>query len=994
MGSREDVFNTVLAGVLDKTRRNWQAWGQPTGMLKSGLQPDIITQENGASPVILETEFHPASTLETDMRNKLNQTDTQGRDVTAVIGVKTPARFKPLNQTGIENELKQAVDLEYAILMPERFPAQDWLTGTAFDIARVAQALSMSNAKINDSVDVMESTIDAVAHLIDQSGSDTKAKIATLLYQVENMQTWKMAGLILTNAFIFQSRIAGDRGIQNFMELQVVGIVPLNGLIKSWNHILETNYYPIFQVAKNILEHISEEAAEQIIDKLVQTTSRIGRMGLLQSTDMYGSLIQRMISDRKALASFYTMSESAALLASIVTPPISADVYKNEKSMLSVRCADFACGAGTLLTSLYRNLIQNYEINGGNMEMIHDKMMEKCMYGADVLPSATHLTASSLANFFPKKLFEQTNVKVAWFGMKAKVCHLGSLNLILDKITFDKKGETIRGKGTDAYYNPDIPNDFFDVIVMNPPFTGNTREGGKEGYAMFKSLDTTKNMQKQMASISKKIFKDTCANGNAGYATNFMAIADKKLKPGGVMGLILPSTIHYGSSWSKVRDLLALRYEDTTMISIASPTNKSTAFSADTDMNEVMLIANKSDSNRLNKIKNAELRIVELNKDIKKVKNTKIKTRINIVDSQKMRKQQVEFLESIKKAKRGKFVSLYSRPNSALQASEFGKIITRQSDSLTLERHSSGGSVLTLGNQPFGTVLNCPMDTPWWFVGVFDPTLVQCAYALRNGSLKLPVGHTTFDIPMTLLGDNLGLSTRDIGDYVKTSSGKDGNPRSPFFITPLGGQVRATRYALWNNDNESQTSMLVKPDCMATEKKHATREHVDRVAGTATRVHINRLAWFTTQCLSVFYTEEKSLGGESLPNVIMAEKYEKAFAAWSNSTLGILCFWASSGRQQLGRNVYSRTSLQSMPVLDFAKLRSVQLDKLSKTFDTYKSEPLLAIKNMYKDDTRIAIDGAVSDVLGIGEPLDDLRIRLSMEPSINDGKADSELLKR
>ena len=240
--------------------------------------------------------------------------------------------------------------------MPKRFPMQGWLTGTAFDIARMAQTLSIPRAKVSASVDVVEATIDSVANLIEQGGSDTKTQIAGFLYQNKNMQTWKMASLILANAFIFQSRISGERGIKNFTELTVVGIIPLESLIQAWEHILKTNYYPIFQVAKDILECIREETAEEIIKELVKMTRYISRMGMVQAGDMYGSLIQRMISDRKTLASFYTLSESASLLTSIVAPPLNSDIYKNEKSMLAIRCADFACGTGTLLTSLYRNL--------------------------------------------------------------------------------------------------------------------------------------------------------------------------------------------------------------------------------------------------------------------------------------------------------------------------------------------------------------------------------------------------------------------------------------------------------------------------------------------------------------------------------------------------------------------------------------------------------------------------------------------------------------
>ena len=160
-------------------------------------------------------------------KKKLGQTSYNEQKVAAVIGVKAPSRLKRLNQTSMELELVNATDLEYAVLMPHRFPTEGWITGTPADIARIAQTLSVSKSDISQSVDIIESSVNYVANLIEQSGTDTKFNIAKFLQQKENVQTWKIAGLILANAFIFQSRIAGERGIKNFMQLRIVGIVPI-----------------------------------------------------------------------------------------------------------------------------------------------------------------------------------------------------------------------------------------------------------------------------------------------------------------------------------------------------------------------------------------------------------------------------------------------------------------------------------------------------------------------------------------------------------------------------------------------------------------------------------------------------------------------------------------------------------------------------------------------------------------------------------------------
>ena len=350
-----------------------------------------------------------------------------------------------------------------------------------------------------------------------------------------------------------------------------------------------------------------------------------------------------------------------------------------------------------------------------------------------------------------------------------------------------------------------------------------------------------------------------------------------------------------------------------------------------------------------------ENRIAELKKSLKKVQNARKKIRINVEEIKKYIKINTEQLDSIKQKNRGKFVSLYERPNSILSAIELGKIIKKQSDPVMLDKNTSGGVPMMLGNRPYGTILDCPVAQPWWFVCVFDSALLQCAYMLKHGKLNLIGSQSSYSIPMTELGDRLGLSTRDIGEYIKNSNGRTGNDRSPFFITPLPENIRAARYALWGNDNQDQTSILVEPDSMATEKKHAPSRLVINVDNTCTRLHINRLARFSSQSLIAFFTEEKSFGGESLPNVVIDEKYEKALAVWGNSTLGILCYWASSGKQHLGRGLHSRTSLQNLDMLDCTKLKHGQLNKLNKAFDKYKLEPLLKIKNMHKDENRKSI---------------------------------------
>ena len=956
MHTGEIELNVEMAEVLDGMRRRWHVKGQRVGrVFESKDQPDILVMEEGAKTVIIENEYVPAATLEEDVRKKTMETMTSGEKIESVIGVRVPNRLKKFTYQALRNKLKEANDLEYVIYNPSRFPQQGWMRGGLRDVAVAAQMLSIPQKRVDECVDLMLFATNKIADLIgkpnhemDKRDLGTQKKIAFRLFQSESEQTWKMTGLLLSNAFVFHSHLSGNWGIKTLMELRSEGVIPLVKLIETWEKILKHNYHAIFEIARDVLTYCKEETAQQIIEILVETTCQIISRALARSTDMYGSLLQRMIKDRKLLASFYTLSESAALLASMVVPVHTSQIYTNKESMLSYKVADFACGTGTLLTSVYRSLGINYEYGGKSMENIHASMVENSIYGIDVLPIAAHLTVSALASVFPRIKFEGTRIGTIKLGEKGGKLYLGSLDLIMNATTFDEMGTYITGSGEEKLQNMKITNSSFDLITMNPPFTGNTREGGREGRAMFASFGIPSDVQKAMKSLEKKRFADTCSDGAAGEATNFIAIADKKLKPGGTIGFILPSTIHYGSSWSKVRDLLTLKYNNLTIISIASSCNSDMSFSADTKINEVMLVATKTDKKTLDCISDINSDIAILRKKITKNKNM-LKRKKTKFDKNTI-KQIVENLETqlakhegkldaIRAPKRGKFASIYKRPDSIFLATEIGKSIIRNAEVIKMERNTNGGSLIGIGEMPYGTMLDCPLNFGWWFVGVQDPSLVQSAYFLSLGKLRLPGQSKTYHIPMTVLGERLGFSTRDIA----STPDKAASERAPFIVTSIPSNIKPTHYALWRNDKEKQTSMVVEPDRMLTEKEHATAAQVKKIASTASRIHLNRLIRFSTQYLSVLFTKEKSLGGESLPNVCIDRKFEKAFTVWGNSTLGLLSYWASSGRQNGGRGLHSRTSLQALPILDFEMLTEEQLNKFDDVFDKHATKNLLGV---------------------------------------------------
>lgn len=674
VGIREPDINVEIAAVLDQMSHDWTVVSHPTGEIQrightssgrkrydadatyeltrahGSLEPDIWVTKKGSRPVIIEHEFEPGRNVDYEAQGRLKCETRNRRKIDSVIAMKTPKRFKERlgSQKETQDELIAAQDISYSVYSPNRFPKKGWLKGSLADIAQTAMAIAVPKNDIDDCVNQILSHINEIASIIQESGTRVKKSIAQLLSQSESEQTWKMAGLILSNAFMFHSHIGGEHKIKTLGEMQTLDTIPAHELIAEWQHIVkDVNYYPVFDVATKILQQLNDAKAEDIIRILRKMTGDINRRGLAGSTDLYGSIIQEMIRDRKTLASFYTRPTSAELLAGLAAPSLDSDKYQTPSRLQELRIGDFACGTGTLLTALYRRLAFGYEHANRNHKMakLHANLMADSIYGLDVLPSATHLTVSALTEMYPKSICNNTHIVKMPFRINGDgSCQLGSLDLIMDQTVLDMDGAAITAAGEAAIPHQIIHK--FDIVIMNPPYTSNTK-GGEDAHAMFSFFETDRISQRKMANEQKYRFKNTkLANGNAGEASYFFAIAHKKVKPGGVIALVLPSTIAWGDSWLECRKTLAVDYDDVVVISIAAGNRPDLAFSFGTKMGEVLVVARRKKSITRDKSK-------EMDPQIKN--NEKCKP------------------------SRGRFVVLnYRRPESVSAAHEICKLIRKE----------------------------------------------------------------------------------------------------------------------------------------------------------------------------------------------------------------------------------------------------------------------------------------------------------------------------
>ena len=202
--------------------------------------------------------------------------------------------------------------------------------------------------------------------------------------------------------------------------------------------------------------------------------------------------------------------------------------------------------------------------------------------------------------------------------------------------------------------------------------------------------------------------------------------------------------------------------------------------------------------------------------------------------------------------------------------------------------------------------------------------------------------------------------------------------------------------SLWHVNSDSQRAMVVSPDAHARIRLHAEVK-AQKILELNSRVHLNRDIRFNSHSLAVMFTEQNTIGVDSIPNIVFQEKkvYDYVWTLWGNSTLGLLCYWLSCSKQQTGRGRGSKASLESMSTLDVRQLPDEALANAERIFNELKHEKMLPFNQMDEDPKRHELDRRLlSEVLGITEAdrpdvhegLALLRKMLCQEPSIHGGK--------
>ncbi len=748
-----------------------------------------------------------------------------------------------------------------------------------------------------------------------------------------------MAVAIIANAAVFHTRIEGKRGISYIGNLKTSGGFINTEVIACWKWIIENvNYWPIFKIASDLLSNIPTVQANEILNLLYKTASRLADIGATSLNDLSGRMFQKLIADRKFLATFYTLPVSATLLAELAVSRLRTN-WGNADEVKALRVGDLACGTGTLVGALYNAILSRHRRGGCNDTEIHSSMMEESLYAFDIMPAATHLAASTLSNAHPSITFGATKIVTMPYGYDEKEnLHIGSLDLIVEQqaeslFSLGKSRKQMTGyvgKSKDKFVG--VSAGSLDLIIMNPPFTRPTNhEKAEVPVPSFAGFNTSDDEQRAMSKKLKQIrnsLKKSAGHGNAGLASNFIDLAHAKLKLGGILALVLPATFTQGKSWTDARNLLTDHYRDITVVSIADTVKASQAFSADTSIAEVLLIATK-----------------------------------------KARSDEENTFQ---------FANLHHRPTHHVEAIELAKSISKEN------RREECAKPIIIGNKSDGHYINTK-QFQYACAGVGEADLSIFMLSLLGETLVAPQTKKKIDLPVVKLDalGKRGLLHRDINGQA---------PRGPFDKVPLEPGRVPTYPALWNHDAKRERSFVVNADCELLTRKGYEIKAAEAWKLSASYLHLNNDFRLNSQSLAACMTPEKTLGGTAWPNFILDNiEYEKAIVLWFNSTLGLMSYWWTGSRQQLGRTRVQITALPSLLAIDTRQFDMETIKKIDGLFERFREIEFLPANESYRDANRKALDEALLvELLGVSEDIVDefdlIRRQWCAEASVHGGK--------
>lgn len=954
MRLRQEVVNVVLAELLQEGGLT----AVPEQIIRAAASgearlPDVIVDFQGLR-LAVEGEFETTPDAERKATRKAAERVEDGLAHVG-IGVVYPAHLSTCDFADLHDRLSRA-RFRFAIAteLPEAPAAVEGTVQDLGEALRRAYGALVEDEALSRAVAVLEVAIDRyVTALHGQSATPLRfAKTLGIqeapdsdgggrdeaLTPAQQGAVVRIAALVLVNAMIFQEILSGsDQRVRSLRGgLGDQGIA--GELAAHWGFILDDiNYYPIFHIARELL--VASTASRDVsvaLSSLADAALRIVEWRAALRHDLMGRVYHRLLAEAKYLGAYYTSVPAAVLLLKLALSRDSGSPdWSDLQSVSGFRVADLACGTGTLLMAAADAIADNHvrdcvaRHRPPQMDDLQSLLLGEVIWGFDVLPSALHLTASTLALRIPEIPVNVTNLYSLPLGGRyhrlgtLEFLHSDTLGRIAPLFGAPTLPERVVGRGAPEEGSVQLPP--LDLCVMNPPFTRSV--GGNLLFGNFPAKDREKMQRRLQAGLKKPPArvgggaKGLSASITAGLGSVFVALADRRVKPGGRLAVVLPQGLLSGVAWSKTRDLVGKGYQVEYLIVSHEPDHWN--FSENTNLSECLTVARK----RRNEANQASPVVC---------------------------------------------VNLWRNPRNPIEALAVARQLGegRAPDVLT----EQGALQLVVGNTKMGEAVAVPQkvlqDGLWQFGCAYAQSeLVRAFMHVLNGRLYLPGEGDCGGIPLVPLASlaALGPDRRDVHDGFEESSGE----------TPFP--------ALWGHDSERITTLNQVPNRHLSPRaapkpgRHLRMAH--HLWPRAGRLLIAEKLWLNTDRLVAVHLPTPALSNVWWPTRLnhRGEEAEQIAALWLNSTLGLLVLLAHREETRGAWVQFKKPTLGSLPVLDLGALDARRRRALRVCFEQVADLSLASLPSMDDDPVRSLIDRAISKALGLPD-LGVLRALLAREP--------------
>ena len=356
---------------------------------------------------------------------------------------------------------------------------------------------------------------------------------------------------------------------------------------KAWDTILALDYKPVFQTAIAGLNAPGAEPSwSQAVKIVADAALSLARDIAGGRQDVMGRLFHRVLDTARYDGSFYTGTAGAALLAALAVRPSDRD-WSDPDALRGFTAIDPAAGTGTLPIAVAARIRDLAPQSETAQDALSKALVEDMLHAYDVNLTAAHMAATTMGLMSPTTEFSRMNVHRVRLGASGngRDASVGSLEYLADK-PFQTEGWPMPMPGlagqvdSDEDVEHEMPD--ADLFVMNPPFTRDSLR--------FDQFD--KDDEKEIKKREQELLADTPAH-RTNAAGGFIALAQRKLRKGGRLAMILPSVGAQNKSGAPIRVSMANTMHIEFVVVVKDPAYL--AFSENTEISEMIVVATQGE---------------------------------------------------------------------------------------------------------------------------------------------------------------------------------------------------------------------------------------------------------------------------------------------------------------------------------------------------------------------------------------------------------------